>query len=364
MDKIGIITFHNVINYGAVLQAYSLQKYLSKNGYDCEIIDYLCSNFKSYYKIFKLHNKSVIGLAKALIRMPYLYKKRQRFKNFEKKYMKLSFIKYNSNNIHYSNKIYNVFITGSDQVWNLELTGNDKNYFLDFVENNKKRISYAASIGKAQFSTENENYIKNILKYYNAISVREDEAKKYIKKITGYHVTRVLDPVFLLDEKEWLNLASYKSDKYILLYVLHEESAYQIAKRLSNITGLKIVCLQNNLKKYIKAEYRFIAGPTDFLTLINNAEYIVTDSFHGVAFGVIFRKNIKIILKKQLLDLNSRIQTLVEVFGLENSIVNESTNDSCLIMKTDYTNMEEKINQEITYSKQYLLNTLGGKSHE
>ena len=169
----------------------------------------------------------------------------------------------------------------------------------------------------------------------------------------------VLDPVFLLNKDQWRNIFSPKiSEKYILVYLLHEQTVYSISEKLSKLTGFKVICIQNTLNKKINAKYILTAGIEEFLSYAFNAEYIVTDSFHGAAFGVIFRKNLKIVMKKQLKELNGRLETLVNEFGLEKAVVNMNTDDDVLLEKVDYKLSEEKINYAIKTSKNYLREAL------
>ena len=355
LNKIGIITFHNAINYGAVLQAYAQQRFLNINGLNAEIIDYQCDEFKDNYKIFKMYDKTVTSFIKAFLKIPLIYKKNRKFYLFLKKYVKLSLESYTKEDILEANKKYKFFIVGSDQVWNLKLTHRDKNYLLEFVDDNKKKVSYAASIGNIDANLNFENVLKNNLKNYASISVRENDAKTYLENILEKEVSVVLDPVFLLDMVEWNKIAfSQLKEEYIFVYCLHEVEVYEKAKILSEKTGLKIICIQNSMKKPINAKYIFNAGPQEFVGYIKNAKYVVTDSFHGVAFGIIYHKNIKVVLKKKLLGLNSRIITLLSEFNLMETIINSDTGIKELLTETKYN--KELINNKILYSKKYLLN--------
>lgn len=239
------------------------------------------------------------------------------------------------------------------------MTGNDKSYFLDFVWDSKERFSYAASMGSVKLSEDEKKVISKELFLYKNISVREKDAQKCLERITPKPITKVLDPVFLLSREQWNQLIQSEKIKYkyILVYVLHEEEVYKVAERISKETGVKIICLQNNLKKPIKANYIFSAGPEEFLALIKNATYVVTDSFHGAAFSIIFRKTCKIVLKKSLTNLNGRLNTLVDDFNIKESIVDGKSTNQELLSSTCYD--EEKIQNIIIKSKQFLENILG-----
>ena len=145
--KIGIMTFHRAINYGAVLQTYALQKYLNDSGYDAEVIDYRCDHMENFYKILSVKNKSIKQVIRGLLNFIYVYKKKSRFYGFLDQNVKISSKIYDKSNIGESNNEYDKFITGSDQVFNYACSQFDKNYFLEFVKNYDKKYSYAASFG-------------------------------------------------------------------------------------------------------------------------------------------------------------------------------------------------------------------------
>lgn len=357
-NKIGIITFQSAINYGALLQTYSLQNFIKKNGFDCETINYINNKLKNDYKILKLEGKSVKGLISAIIKTPLNLLKKIKFRKFLYNNVTLSKMKFDKSNIKIANEYYDMFITGSDQVWNLELTGNDWNYYLKFVEN-KEKNSYAASLGNIEYLNQYKEEMRKQLKSFYNISIREEEGQKYLNKELNIKSNVVLDPVFLNDVKELNEFCKVMSKKkFILVYILHEKSGYYIAEKLAKKTNLNIVCLKSGLNHPIKAKYIYCAGIEEFLSYIKNAEYVITDSFHGVALSMIFRKNLKIVYKNEMAYLNSRIENLVNQFGLNNSVVDMNTDCEKLILNTDYTICEKKLNTEICNSKQYLIDIL------
>lgn len=362
-DKVGIITFHNAINYGAVLQAYAQQRFLNMNGLDAEVIDYQCNAFKDNYKAFKLYDRTITGIIKALLKMPSIYKKNRKFHLFLKKYIKMSNKVYTLNDVAATNKLYKLFVAGSDQVWNLTLTGGDRNYFLKFVDDDRKKVSYAASMGSVNLNSGVKDILKEDLGRYLSISVREEDAREFLEKLLRKQVDVVLDPVFLLDKAEWDKIAILKQERnYILVYCLHEHAVYEQAKMLSDATGLKVVCIQNSMKKPIKAEYVLDVGPQEFVGYIKNAKYIVTDSFHGAAFGVIYRKQIRVVLKKELTGLNGRLITLMDAFGLMDVVVNDDADVKKLTADIKYN--EDVIEEKIFNSRRYLLDLVGETVNE
>lgn len=354
MKKIGIMTFHNAINYGAVLQAFASHYYLNANNRNCEVINYQCDKLKNDYKIIKVHEKSLKGVVKAVLKAPITWDKQSKFKKFCKENFKLSEKSYTPSTIHEANRYYAAFIVGSDQVWNLKITGMDTAYLLDFVNPEKSKYSYAASMGNVLLDATSQGLFRKCVSDFNCITVRENDAKDYLSELLERRVDVVLDPVFLLSSEEWDRFADKRvSEKYILVYCLHEDQVYKQAERIAKITGYKVVCIQNNMKKPIKAEYVLNAGPTEFVGLIKNAEYVVTDSFHGTAFGIIFRKQIKVILKSTRQDLNARLKTLLDKFGLSKAIMANDVPDEVLMKPIEFD--ECVINEEIQSSRNVLL---------
>lgn len=363
LDKkrnIAIITFQNAINYGAVLQSFALQKFLQSNGYACDILDYHCEKMDKSYRVFQAYDHTLKGIAYAFIKAPFFLAKKLRFLQFKKDNLKLSNSRYDKNNIGLVNDKYDIFIAGSDQIWNLRLTGLDRSYLLDFADKDKICISYAASLGGACLNNFEIRTFQEELPKFHMISVRENDSEIELKQICNLQICKVLDPVFLLPEQTWRKFTRNKSnEKYILVYCLHEKTVYSIAEKLSGITGYQIYCLQNNLKSYINARYDRTAGIEEFLTYMANAEYIITDSFHGASFGIIFRKNVKVVLKNDYRELNARMTSLIEEFGLEDMVINDETPEEDLLEEIDYKKSELLINHAIERSKKFLISSLG-----
>lgn len=352
-NKIGIITYHSAINLGASLQAYALNKYINNQGIECETIDYHTKKIDSFYNLIKFDFKNINVMINSIIGIKDNIEKKIKFKKFNKN-IKLSKEKYNQQNIKRANNKYDIFITGSDQVWNLDLN-DDKNYYLDFVKNNSKN-SYAASFGNINIMERYNDFLKNSLEKFNIISVREESAKIRLKEKFNIDSSLVLDPTFLLNQKDWddLNIKKQNKEEYILLYVMHEETAYKIAERLSNLLNLRVFVINQSYRKRIKAKYIRNTGPKDFISLIKNSKYVITDSFHGTALSIIYRKNLKVILKNKNKHLNDRLNSILKLFKLESCITDISTTDDVLTDNTDYSQSENIINNEIEKSKEIL----------
>lgn len=354
--KIGILTFHKVINYGALLQAYALNKKIRALGFECEDIDYTSKEIADFYNPFKLKRISDLkDLILHVMTWPWKIRTSRKFSQFVKENIPLSEINYD-NNISDAQGTYDILIAGSDQVWNYSLTGADSNYMLAF-DDKAKKISYAGSFGKTVLSTTESEDAAKYLRLFSHISVREASGKELVDKILKCNQTRiVLDPVFLLEKNEWVSIGDLPFyDNYILLFVLHKnKTIVEFAKKLSNETGKQIIQLSNKINFDMDITYSKGCGPKDFIGLINRASYVVTDSFHATSMSIILNKQFYVGLKKQkLASLNTRIYSLLDMFGLQNRIIGSI--DSHNNEEIDYTEINEVLSQKRKESVDYLI---------
>ncbi len=303
--KIGIITIHKSPNYGACLQSYALFKYLEQQGYEVEIID--------------LHRPYQIDYVESKRYVPYSQKKRTikvRIKEFlcrpfkrwsnKKIYLsKQSKVKFDSFNaqLNYSRPyygiddlyenppVYDVYITGSDQVWNPSQPYCIEPYFLTFASGGVKKISYASSLGVKSLLPNEKKDFKRWLSLYDAISVREQSGVNLLSDLVDKTVEQISDPTFLLSYEEWCH---YKSPitikgKYILLFTLsYFPNLAEYVKHLSKESGLPMVYLCLGHPNNAQCDYTIVsdAGPGEFLSYIEGAEMLITDSFHGTVFAM------------------------------------------------------------------------------
>lgn len=310
MKKIGILTFHGADNLGAVLQAYALCEFINKEiNFRTEIIDYECEEVEKTRYVQGGNFVKKIPLAL------YYRIKRHSFDRFRKKKLMLSSNKYKKENIKKCNTMYSTFVAGSDQIWNIGCSGNDTTYFLDFVEQEKRKISYAASMGTTEIEKEKVDELKNYLNSFDAISVREASS---IKKLDLPKDTSILpDPVFLLTLEQWRRVATKRKLKkrYVFVYLIQED--------VNVLTSAKKYAKENECDIIInKKSVEFILNnaPDHFLWWIENAEAVFTNSFHGTAFSIIFEKLLgaDIILKNG--KHNNRIEELLDSAGLKESL--------------------------------------------
>ena len=352
--KVGIITFHRAINYGAVLQTYALKRKIDELGNNTKVIDYINLKEEKSSKIIKTNSlKSLIG---SLIKLKFSRQKNKKFIIFRKKYLDLTPEIKNKDRIKDLDKVFDLFFTGSDQVWNYNITGGDMTYLLDFASDDKKN-SYAASFGVTEIDKKYEKKYKNLLEKFSNISVREEMGKRIVNKLCNKEVYTVLDTTFLLEDIEWKKIAkSYKEDKYVLIYLLtYSEQIYQLAEKLSMDFGLKIIVIAVDIKTFKfnrKYKYYLSAGPEEFLGLFMNAEYVITNSFHGTVFSLIFNKKL---IVDYLSDKgkNIRLENILKLFNLEDRVLRKN-NYLSLCKGIDY----EKVNKILVVEREKSINYL------
>ena len=248
MKKIGILTFHRAENYGAVLQAYALQEKLSKDAMPAEFIDYRNENIEAPYKFFYIKGKSIKGKIKTIISdFMFLTRNLKRKKAFTEFYNKNIKMSESFSKVEEFKDNYDLYITGSDQVWNSSIVGELSDvYTLNFkTEKDSKKISYAASIGNSFIEENQKEIYKKKISKIDAISVREEEAKKALNSIIDNKIEVVLDPTLLLTKEDWIKEVKNCiniNEKYILAYVITPDEEYlKIVNLLSEKTGLKVV---------------------------------------------------------------------------------------------------------------------------
>ncbi len=323
--RVGIITFHRAINYGGVLQAYALQQYILRTGNACEIIDYRCPFLEAQYgnsrSISLLRVKMIIS---AILRNGTIKENKNGFQRFCNQYLKMS-LPYSEDTISNATSEYDLIITGSDQVWSPTCAGFDINYFLSFVKENKKKVSYAASVGGAIIPKELEEKYSNLLSSFSWISVREDSIRINLAELLHREVFTVADPTFLLTKEDWKSRFYRKLDSnYVLLYMIVEDS--QLIEKAINYAkdnNLEVWYINDRLYKTKGVKNLRHIDPDEWVNLFLNAKMVITNSFHGIAFAINFSKPFFAALLKENTNVNARITELLKKFGAESHLLNK-----------------------------------------
>lgn len=384
--KIGILTFIHTNNYGANLQCFALQHTIQSMGYDVDVIDLYrpvdkgyesCKKDKVQFSgIYKYHtlkdyrsklNKCIASVIKRFFtKQKQLNDKQNGFASFHKQYIQFSNEKYLNFSQIYENfpqSKYSHLITGSDQVWNYSSYFSKEPFFLTFAKNSIK-ISYAASLGHSSLPPSVKQKYAKWLKDFTAISVREESAVTAISEITKKTVSRVLDPIFLLDKEEWLRSLSINASNqkgYVLVYMLSlSEEVISCAKRVAKLLDSKVKILTNRpyYKLFDDCEFLRTENPKGFVELYCNASFVVTNSFHGTAFALNF--NIPFVtIDKQGGRLNTRKKYLLDLFGLSSRYIYEGDEfDPTKLMYCDFKNVNEVLKCERKKSESFLKEAL------
>lgn len=350
MKTVAVITFHRHNNYGAVLQCYALQQILKKLGYEPSVIDYRCKIDEHPLSIEAIKSRGfircVISALGKISRIPRFYK----FYKFRKKLDLTE--KFNKQRLHNISESFDCYIAGSDNIWNAQITGLDSAYFLDFVYEKRKRNTYAASFGS---DTICEKFKEKYYKYLSGINtflMREDTGLEIVAGICGLSGKRVLDPTLLIDRNEWdciLNLGSIK-DRYVFAYQLVPSSFFlKKAVKIANQLKCKLIVVPFAQGRFMKCCNKPGIGPEEWMAAIKNAEYVITDSFHGCVFSILFHKKFNAVISQ----LGTRIYSLLDMLGLENRVIVKDK--GCIDMSDiDYKNVDKILEKEREDSLYYL----------
>lgn len=376
--RVGIITLlYKNYNYGAILQAYALQKAVEKLGHKAEIINYdrrvetidsvnLSISKKIKQKLFSINSYGdFFNLTRlALPQKEYVSEvgaRKDAFHTFYKEKMSVSKY-YNLATIEFANDMYDAFICGSDQIW--RPTSFDPNYYLAFADNSKTKFSYAASLGVKELSEEAVQTMVPLIKKLNGVSVRENDAVDLLKK-SGVDSKLVVDPTLLWGHDFWSDIATepnLEKGKYVFSYIIGENNKNRdVATKIAKMNKKTLVTIPG-ISRIMPYDFSYAdcnitdASPTDFLGLIKNAAFVVTDSFHACVFSIIFNTPFVALERSSKSDSNSmngRIYSLLNLFSLENRLIRNDQTLDTNIFSASIPNYE-KYNQLCDMSWNYL----------
>jgi hypothetical protein len=319
--KIGIMTKIGK-NYGAVLQAFATKYTLERKGVDAAIINYMHRQSQKTYSTFKYKwgPRGAIGNLKALKHYSAIKVSSKKFESFKKNHLNLLGNYTNYSQLQASPPECQVYISGSDQVWNPTISF-DPAYYLKFGNENIKRASYAASIGISSIPKEIEDEFISRISTFDLISVREETAQKLLSNYRIYSRTS-LDPTLLLESKDWDKIAKVPSMKrpYILCYMVSTPNyAQKLVNHISSLTGMPVVNIMTSSFSEPFGDYQiWDAGPEEFIGYFKNAEKVITSSFHGTVFSILYNKPFVSMLYSAT---GSRVRDLLSNLELSNRIV-------------------------------------------
>lgn len=339
--KIGVITFHDYDNYGAVLQSYALQEYIKRLGGQPEIIDYNCEYISNPFQLKRLKNKGIFNYIYGAIGYICYLPRRWKFNAFRKRMTYSERV--NSKTISKMDGKYDTFIAGSDQIWDYHLTDFDKTYFLDFVTKGKK-CSYAASIGEHLPDEKYRGEYTELLKDFDRILMRESYGADVVEELTGKKPDCTCDPTLLLTGEEWEKLMAKSSNKkdYILVYQLGINPSFvSFVKRLKKKTGLPVVYVPFPLVGMLACKPKIGIGPEEWIRLFRDAKYVVTDSFHGAVFSILFHRTFFVRVDGH--HVNKRVQEFLTRLKMTDRIISDDLSDEMLTKQADYSFADKEL---------------------
>ena len=383
--KTATVTWITYKNYGTVLQAYALQSFIKSLGIDNDIISDRKIIAEKYHKTeveSKVETEKRTWLKKQIdhIRHPlqyiwlhclklkqkrekkqtsFYYRSQEKIKGFAEN--RLSITEPVSRcDLPVLNNKYDLFIAGSDQIWSPLPINFDGYFFLDFVT--KKKGSYAPSLGTLNIPEDKKELIKGYVQNYSFCSVRENQSAEQFTEELEIPTEWVCDPTLLYDKVFWNNFCAdikSKERKYVLCYFLENKDWYfEYAKQLSKYLGKKLLLIPNFLDFCLKKNFiKEIVGPVDFVFLIKNADFILTDSYHGMIFSMIFEK--QLIYLKRFDDAapncqNIRVYSLLDHLNLEKIIVPEKNFAPSDVQQIDYKYVSQKLSSHRCKSCDFL----------
>ena len=334
------------------MQAFALATYLRQLGHDVEIIDYKPDYLSNHYSLWGIgnprYNRPILREMYLLAKLPgrlkaRFGKRKKEFDAFTREMLPTTPVRYTSNEELKKNlPEADVYFAGSDQIWNTFFpNGKDPAFYLDFVPDNKIKASYAASFATESIPEEWKSRICAWLSRLDHISVREHSGAEICREIGFPDAVTVLDPVFLLDGYQWHQIAKPMPlcEPYLLLYDF--DTNPEIKKYVKSIAE------KNHWKIYsvFSCDYADKCfeneGPAAFLSLVNNAEFVVSNSFHATAFSLIFHK--QFVVFNRMEKINTRMRDLLTMAGLDSDAE-----------EIDYTVADERIGNAIGESKAYI----------
>lgn len=369
--NIKTITFHRAQNHGSVLQTYALKEFVTKTlqsqGIDntYEIIDYSPETQSQLYSIFQsgISLKSCIKNIIALRYYQALKNRQISFNTFLDKHLNLTKLQYSSSQQLRDNLPQaDLYISGSDQIWNVRSRDFSMSYYFDFLPEDKLRISFATSFGplKIDWDKYDAKKIGNLLRRYKNISVREDGSADNVEHLIGYRPLILADPTFLLTRDEWSkveNKSIKEKHPYILLYALEPtKEQLRIVRKISKQLSLPVIVLRYNNKNdwFNTFEKRYAAGPAEFLSYISQASLVLTSSFHGTAFSIIYNKPFYVLNGSS----DARIKSILQKSNLISQSIDDSDIDKVSIELPDFTQAHQFIENNLNQSVLYIINSM------
>ncbi len=335
--KIGILTFHDGINFGAFLQVFSLKQYLTELGHDVKVIHY-----KKYEFLFREYVH--------FIKKNYTFKKNiSQILKFNKEFKHLNLTKYYNKIGSNFKEDFDVVFFGSDEIWNINSAAlsMDTTYFGKGLPNSVKLVSYAPSFGSTQPNDNKLEQVKDLIENYSAVSVRDYNSQEIVSNLLDKKATLVPDPTFLINHYDWIKYPDFDK-KYVIVYasIISEEDIKRV-KEYAKQKGLTLISLGINYKWADKSVIDI--NPFEWMGWLKNAQYVFTSMFHGTIFSIILNKDFTVFMDPYRLN---KFSYLIDFLGLEDRIFHNDVNS--IGTSINYEALNEKIEDFSLQGKNFI----------
>ena len=363
MKTFAVVSYNtrcNYTNYGSALQSWALKEAIKKLGHNAILVDY-CSNAHLDSDPLNPFKKSMDQdeETKRMIEecMPQIKENYYKFDNFYTTQFNRTKKRYDYTNFNeIENDIdFDGFVCGGDTIFCVDEFGIDDGFYANYdVMKKNYVVAYGASFGDTHFTDEIYKKIDERLKNFKAIGIREIGMVDYIKSKVDIPVSKVLDPTLLLEASEYASIEAEpkEKEKYLLLYSRRRnQNMIDFADKVAKEKGLKVIDI--SLRKYSGHTMAYETGVEEYLTLIKNAEFVVTNSFHGLIFSVIYRKQFAM-FSRQYND--TKINEMIDLFGLKDRLFKTGTEE--YNEEIDYDLVHDRIEKAKVKSLEFLKNEL------
>lgn len=374
MTSVGLITYHAAHNNGSFLQTYATQKKIRQLGVQCDVIDFSTPLQQYIYAVYKPIRgpKDIVKNAYALLHHRLIQQRHDDFEHLIHSALSLTPHSYSDpSQMRGLEHEYDIFVSGSDQIWNMDAWDYSDAYFLNFVHN-KPKVSYASSMGGHILDKRGDKQLaakyRALLVDYRAISVRERSAQDYLNDVIDQPVTQVIDPTLLLKQHDYDDITAPRlvNEPYIFYYAIdsieRNDSAARAVQEYAASKGLPVYVMFTGNKSFGLKKYGFhlleAAAPNHYLSLIKHADHVLTASFHGTAFSILFEKQFHVVrgMHNGKVNMDDRMSSLLHVCGLESQQLIQGhpwQNDVI-----DYDAVKPRLQREVDRSTVYLQQAL------
>lgn len=353
--KIGILTYHRTLNYGACLQAVATRLVLEQLGYEAYYVDYWPEYHQKQYAVFSWtkfwqgnYRYKIRYLINTAHTFPFVRKRQIKFKEFQNKYI----IPY----CRSINEQYDIVLYGSDQIWRKQEP--EKKYNPVYFGNNtiptSKHVAFSASMGVLPESINDKAIIKELVAHLDKVAVRENDLKELLIELGVENVKQTLDPTLLVEASVWdasIPQPQYHGKDYLLVYALHPE-VFDMNKVRSFAAnkGLEIKILLGKATCKDSDTMYSSSDPGEFIGLIKYARYVLSSSFHGLVFSIIYHKEVFVSFTNN----SNRALTLLQALGIPERMIPARSDIPSSLLPIDYEKVNKRLEGLRSHSLEYL----------